>query len=400
MTPPSGGPRRVGGRGSTGNDAAGFGGRFRLTAETAGGYRRRMRPRPPAVPKSPRACFIWLFLFMSPAAAGGPPAGLTTEALHARSPLAAALGVRVREPVPLPGLAPPRGDGGPSALRRALAPRNAAGLFTRVVGGDFSSAEFDARTTHGLRGAPPFVTLSPGLNLLLTDGPSTADSVSPLVWREAPSDDPFDDRLTFAAPDLPGALWGVNAELMAFMPLSRKWAAQAAVAPGVFTDFANTSGDAFRMPARVLGIYTQSPRTQWTVGAVFLDREDVTWLPALGVIHRPTDRTTLELILPRPRVVHRFWGESKADGGFGYLAGELGGGSWAVERTAATGRTRDDVATLSDLRLLAGFEVKRAGRVGLLAETGWAFARGVEYESGLGDADFDDAWLFRVGVRK
>ena len=308
-----------------------------------------------------------------PAADG---ADLTTEQLRARSPLAAALGARVREPRPIPGL-DAAADAAP-AWRRVLAPRSASGLFTQVVGGDLSTTEFDLRSTHGLRGAPPFVTVSPALNVLLPDGPDTAAFPAP-------------------GPDLNGALWGVNAEFMAFMPLSEKWAAQVAVAPGVYSDFEPGGTRVLgRVPARALGIYTHSPRTQFTVGAVYLARDDVTWVPALGVIHRPSDRTTLELILPRPRVVHRFWGDSKADGGFGYLAGELGGGTWGVLRASG----RHDAVTLSDLRLLAGLEVRRGGRSSWLAETGYVFAREVEYESGVGDADFDDAWLLRVGVRK
>ncbi len=119
------------------------------------------------------------------------------------------------------------------------------------------------------------------------------------------------------------------------MPLSERWTVQAGVSPGIFSDLDNTSGDAFRMPARLFGIYKYSERTQFTVGAVYLDREDVSLLPALGVIHRPTDRTTLELILPRPRVVQQFWGADANGGGFGYVAGELGGGVGPSSGTSA-----------------------------------------------------------------
>ena len=319
-------------------------------------------------------------------AADGSGGGLTTEQLRARSPLAAALGARVREPQPIPGLDDVPDDA--PAWRRVLAPRNAAGLFTQVVGGGFDTSQFDLRSTHGLRGVPPFVTVTPGVNLLLADGPQTPPAT---VWWQA-------DR--FAEPDLPGALWAVDVELMAFMPLSKKWSTQVAVAPGVFSDFENLSGDAFRIPGRALAIYRKSPRATFTVGAVFLDRDDVRWVPAVGGIFKPTDRTTLELVLPRPRVVRQLWGDSPGAGGFGYVAGEYGGASWAVRRTAETGRRRDDVATLSDFRLLAGFELKRDGRTGWLAETGWVFDRGLEFKSGRGDADFDDAWLFRLGIRK
>ena len=323
----------------------------------------------------PTAATLLFAAALAPAAAGR--GELTTESLRARSPLARALGARVGPPVPEPGEVP--------AWRRVLTPRNASGLFTTVLGDELSTAEFDHRSTHGLRGVPPFVTLSPGVNLLMPDGPTTEAFPAP-------------------GPDLPARLWGVNAELMAFMPLSERWSAQAAVAPGLFTDFENTGGDSFRMPGRILGIYKHSERTQLTVGAVYLDREDVTWLPALGLIHRPTDRTTLELILPRPRVIHRFTGRDADNGLFGYVAGELGGGSWAVERDGG-GRTFHDVATLSDLRLLVGLEGKgnawgHAYMRNLFAETGYVFNRSVEYSSGAGDAEFGGAWLFRVGVRK
>ena len=319
----------------------------------------------------------------SQVAAGQDAGGLTTGALRARSPLAAALGARVEEPRALPGLEPPAGDGEPSMLMKVLTPRDASGLFTQVVGGGLSLTEFDLRSTHGLRGVPPFVTVSPGLNVVLPDGPDTRDFAAP-------------------GPDLNEGLWGVNAELMAFMPLSERWAAQVAVAPGVYSDFEAAGRDLVRVPGRVLGIYTHSPRTQFTVGAVYLARDDVGWLPAVGMIHRPTDRTAIELILPRPRVIHRFWGTGKDDGGFGYVAGELGGGMWSVRRSAS-GPIRQgfaDTATLSDLRLLGGLEVKRTGRLTWLAETGYVFNRQVEYQSGVGDANFGEAWLIRVGVRR
>ena len=327
--------------------------------------------------------------------AGDPGGGrtLTTEQLHARSPLAAALHAEVRPPSSrapraeydrAPSSRAPatpataEGVGTPGWLR-LLTPRSASATVTAVAGDDLSTSAFDLRSTHGLPGVPPFVTVTPGLNLLSTNGPTTENFPAP-------------------GPDLPARLWGVDADVAAFMPLSERWSVQAAVSPGLFTDFDNTSGDAFRIPGRLLGIYKYSPRTQFTVGAVYLDREDVTWLPALGVIHQPNDRTTLEFVLPRPRVVQRLGWIRPEDSAYVYLAGELGGGSWAIER--ADGAATDDIATLSDLRLLAGLEAKNDGQVKFLAETGWVFGRDIEYASGVGGADFDDAWLFRVGLRK
>ncbi|MFH5803841.1 DUF6268 family outer membrane beta-barrel protein [Alienimonas sp. DA493] len=330
----------------------------------------------------------------------GPRAGaadITTEQLHEHSALARALNARVHPPAPPSGVrlpppgspnGPPSPSGppappapaGPSWLTM-LTPRAASGSVTQVLGDELSFAEVAVQSTHGLRGVPPFVTVTPALSVLAVNEPDLAEFPPP-------------------GPDLPSRLWGVSAGFTAIMPLSEQWIVQAGLSPGFYSDFENTSGDAFRMPGRLLGIYNRSPQTQFTVGVVYLDREDLSWLPALGMIHRPSSRTTLEFILPRPRVVRQLFGRDEKTGGFGYVAGELGGGSWAIERQDRPGVPTEDVVTISDLRLLAGVELRREGRVGFLAETGWAFSRDVEYESGLGDAEFGDAWLLRFGLRK
>ncbi len=95
-------------------------------------------------------------------------ADLTTEQLHAASPLAAALNARVRPPAPADCT-----DSAEPAWLKMLTPRSASGQVTEVAGGDFSSTELAVQSTHGLRGVPPFVTITPALSLLTTDGPTT-----------------------------------------------------------------------------------------------------------------------------------------------------------------------------------------------------------------------------------
>jgi hypothetical protein len=72
-----------------------------------------------------------------------------------------------------------------------------------------------------------------------------------------------------------------------------------------------------------------------------------------------------------------------------YLVGEMGGGTWAVERPDG----RDDLLTYRDLRLLFGWEnipprphPLRPPALGrrLQVEAGWVFGRELEFEdSGL-----------------
>lgn len=70
-----------------------------------------------------------------------------------------------------------------------------------------------------------------------------------------------------------------------------------------------------------------------------------------------------------------------------YIAGELGGGTWAVERGEL-----DDNATYRDLRLFVGL-MDFSGDSAL--ELGWAFDRSLEFRSGDGNSTFEDAVILR-----
>ena len=76
-----------------------------------------------------------------------------------------------------------------------------------------------------------------------------------------------------------------------------------------------------------------------------------------------------------------------------YLAGEFGGGSWAIERANGA----DDTVTLSDYRIIFGVESKYYNGPTWLFEAGYVFNREVEYESGIGDFNPDETMMVRFG---
>jgi hypothetical protein len=193
--------------------------------------------------------------------------------------------------------------------------------------------------------------------------------------------------------DLPPQLYDASLEAMFAMPVREGWFVQAAVSPSLFTDGQNLSGDAFRLPGRLLVFWSCTETVTLSGGVVYLDREDVSILPAFGVVWKPTEDWKIEAIMPRPRVAWRYDHDSSSERWL-YLVGEFGGGSWAVER--ANGR--DDVATVSDLRFLGGWELTRTEGAGCRVEGGLVFDRTLEYTSVPGEQDLPATGLVRFSL--
>jgi len=192
--------------------------------------------------------------------------------------------------------------------------------------------------------------------------------------------------------DLPGQVYDISLEARMYLPLGERWLTELALAPGLFSDFRSTD-DAFRLVARVIAYYKHSETVRLAIGGTYLDREDIAWLPIGGVIWIPNEDWRYELMFPRPRIAHRFWCEGQRERWI-YALGELGGGSWSIERAGGAA----DIGTYRDLRLLLGVEFKQGEGHSWLLEAGYAFARELEYRSHLGDYDPDAAAIVRAAL--
>lgn len=196
-----------------------------------------------------------------------------------------------------------------------------------------------------------------------------------------------------ARTDLPPRWHNARVEFRQLVPVTQQLALELALAPGYWGDFERSDSETFRITGRALGYYTASVRTRWVLGLMYLDREDVTLLPAFGVIHSPEENLRLELLFPRPRLAMRLTRLEAAER-WVYLAGEFGGGSWFVVRRNGAG----DVATYSDWRLVLGLEQKFVNGRSLLVEAGYVFNRELDYSRGPGDFDPDDTVMLRAGI--
>ena len=240
------------------------------------------------------------------------------------------------------------------------------GTWLPGSGDDFGLTDFSARVS--LKSPRiPFLSLTPNYQVTFLNGPDQTD--------------------------VPGTLHRASLTFMGFLPISKKWVGQAIVTPGIATDYDNMSSQAFRTTGMAFLIYMPSPQLQWMFGVIYLDREDVSLLPAAGLTWNPDERTRLELIFPRPRIMKKIYDYGDRSQWY-YLAAEFGGGSWAVERTSGA----NDVVTLRDYRLLAGMEYKMPEDRSWYWEVGLVLGREIEYVSGIGDYRQDPTVILRTGI--
>ncbi len=184
------------------------------------------------------------------------------------------------------------------------------------------------------------------------------------------------------APDLPPRLFDFQMAYQTRRIRSDSFILDLKLSVGAYSDFEGSARDGVRFPGHAVLYNSINPQLVSVLGVDVLDRDDISLLPVGGFVIRPNDRFVYELVFPKPRLQARVTHDHAA-----YIAGELGGGTWAVERGVT-----DDNVTYKDLRLVVGimdFEGDSA------FEIGWAFDRSLKFRSGVGNSDFEDAVLLR-----
>ncbi len=154
------------------------------------------------------------------------------------------------------------------------------------------------------------------------------------------------------------------------------------------SDFEGNSREGIRFPGHAVGYLSISPTTELVLGADYLDRGDVKLLPVGGLILVPHRDMRFELVFPRPRVVFQLPDKYQL-----YVGGELGGGTWAIERATTM---VDDLATYRDLRLCIGLQYEEEDGDHSAIEIGYLFDRQLEYTSGMGNFRPNDTAMIRL----
>ena len=206
---------------------------------------------------------------------------------------------------------------------------------------------------------------------------------------------------SFSGPDsfdVPSRLYESALSLIWLPKLSERWQGIVAVAPGIYSDFDAATSDSLRIKGLGLLKHHWNEQLEVQMGVVYLDRADITVVPAVGFVWRPNDDTLFEMSMPRPRIARRIF--AGFDPTYGpretwiYMVGELGGETWTVE----TGPSSHRLMSLREYRLLAGIEGVRNGGGGWRIESGIALDRRLLFTGPDQTIRGDDAFVLRASV--
>lgn len=186
--------------------------------------------------------------------------------------------------------------------------------------------------------------------------------------------------------DLPPRLFDIEMALRTRRAVAEHLMLDLKVGVGIFTDFEGSSRKGVRFPSHAVAYYELDDWLVSVLGVDVLDRDDISILPVFGTIWRPNDDLIFELVFPRPKIQYRM-NEGKSF----YIGGELGGGTWAVERVGGV----DDVATYRDIRITCGV-MDWGDSSETVLEIGYAMERALEFRSGRGDYEPNGALILRL----
>jgi hypothetical protein len=224
-----------------------------------------------------------------------------------------------------------------------------------------------------LNHAPLLIT--PGFGLQLWDGPAT--SATMLADLPPNTYDVF----------LDGA-WNPQ-----FTPL---FGAELGLRVGIFTNWDVLVWQSWRLMGRAIGTLQLTPTMQAKAGIIYLDRNLVKLLPALGVTWTPDANSRYDIFFPAPKASKRITNAGKHSI-WGYVAGEYGGGAWTFRRSTGQISPFD----YNDIRVTLGTEWVPQTPTGLSGnfEVGYVFYRQLFFVDGPPQyQNLDNTFMFRLGL--
>lgn len=194
------------------------------------------------------------------------------------------------------------------------------------------------------------------------------------------------------APDVASQLYDLRLEANFAHQFNEIWDVHLQLTPTLATDWDNKSSDAVRLIGGGLVAAHLGENLTIVGGALYLDRHDLPVLPLGGLRWRPQDGFEIDAVFPSPRLALRYMNDEKKSHWL-YLAGQLGGGSWAIDHTSGL----DDRLSYRDLRCMIGLETRKIDGSREVFEAGYVFDRQLDFDRFAGDQNLGGTAIIRWG---
>jgi len=205
--------------------------------------------------------------------------------------------------------------------------------------------------------------------------------------------------------DIPPQLHDIYTEFRWLPKLGERFRADIAVQPGFYSDWDGSNVRAVRILGHGDGVFDWTPTFQLVLGCAYLDRPDIELLPIVGFIWKPDADVEYRLVFPTPKISWRL-GSGCYTASINpppnvrdfdtwlYLAGELGGGTWAIRHSDGS----SDLMSYSDIRVFLGLENRAIVGLGSQIEIGYVFHRYIHLTSTDTNFDLGETLMVRAGL--
>ena len=209
------------------------------------------------------------------------------------------------------------------------------------------------------------------------------------------------DRLSFGVPGgafLPNTLQSTAVNLGNTWRVGDKWALQFEADPGLYSDFEDLDWEDLNAPLSFRALYFHRPNLIWTLAVIGNVKSEFPVIGGIGARWLPTERLTVDVILPRPQVAYRV-----SDSLTVFAGGEFKGGGYRVAEDFGSRLGRADLndqdVFYREARTGAGFKWKMFEKVVAVIEGGWVIDRRFTYVDRDLQLNGDGAGYFQIAVR-
>ncbi len=290
--------------------------------------------------------------------------------------------------------------------------------YTWVNGGDaptkLDTNDIELATTMNFpnfmySGQP--LQVSPGFIFQFWDGPTT----DPVPTVPIPAGSPM-LPLTAApgafATELPARVYSTYLDFGWQPMLTPQFGGDIDFSVGVYSDFNTVTTDSIRLQGTGLLVLGLTPTVAIKGGVTYLDRLDYRLLPAGGILWRPNPQTRFDIYFPKPKLAQYLTTFGNTDVWW-YVNGEIGGGSWTVERdvvllmnpllplgaTKSVPASGDRRVDINDYRVGGGLEWTCQSGVRGFVEAAYVFNRQLVFAQGpILKQELDDSVMVRGGL--